>query len=65
MGRVLRILRINRVLEDSLSIQEEIHAGTPASNYPNYGQKVETAWLEAERAKAEALMEWQKRRFIC
>jgi len=64
IGRVLRILRINRILEEPLSVQEEIHVGVPASNYYNHREEAR-AVLEAERQIAEALMEWQKRRFIC
>jgi len=63
-GRVLRILRINRILGEPLSVQEEIHVGIPASNYYNHREEVR-ARLEAERKMAEALREWQKRRFIC
>ena len=66
IGRVLRILRgTNRILEEPLSVKEEIHVGISASNYYSYRKEIETAWLEAERKKAKALMEWQKRRFIC
>ena len=65
-AKVLRLLRTNRGFEEPSSDQEEIvHVGIPANNYCNCRKEIETALLEAERKKAEALMEWQKRRFIC
>lgn len=64
--KVLRSLGKSRDFEKSTSDQGEIvHVGIPTSNYHNYRKEIDTAWLEAERKKAEALMEWQKRRFIC
>jgi len=63
---LLRLLGMNRDFERPLIIQGEIgNVGFTASNYCSYGKEIETALLEAERKKAEALMEWQKHRFIC
>ncbi len=65
--KVLRLLRMDRGFEWELSIAEReiAHFSIPTSNYHGYQKEIETALLEAERKKAEALMEWQKRRFIC
>ena len=63
---LLQLLRMNKSVENPLSVHEEIgHVGISVSNYATYGKEIETALLEAERKNAEALMEWQKRRFIC
>jgi predicted component of type VI protein secretion system len=63
---LLRLLGMNRGYEEPLSVHEEIgQISVPGGNYCNYGREIETALLEAERRKAEALMELQKRRFIC
>ena len=51
--------------EKSASGQEEtVHASISGGDYHNY-RIIETARVEAERKKAEALMELQKRRFVC
>ena len=64
--KVLRLLGGRIELSWPLRSQEEIvHTGISGNNYYNYRKEIETARLEAERKKAEALMEWQKRRFIC
>jgi len=61
-----RLLGMNRDSERPLSIQGEIgNVGFTTSNYYSYGKEIEAALLEAERKKAEALMEWQKHRLIC
>lgn len=63
---LLRLLGMNRDFERPLTIQRETsNVGFTASNYYSYDKEIETALLEAERNKAEALMEWQKHRFIC
>lgn len=63
---LLRLLGMNRDFERPLTIQRETgNVGFTASNYYSYDKEIETALLEAERKKAEALMEWQKHRFIC
>jgi len=65
-ARLLRLLGMNRDFERPLSIQGEIgNVGLTASDYCSYNKEIDTALLEAERKKAEALMEWQKHRFIC
>ena len=65
-ARLLRLLGMNRDFERPLSIQGEIgNIGFTASDYGSYDKEINTALLEAERKKAEALMEWQKHRFIC
>lgn len=63
---LLQLLGINRDFEKPLSIQgETCNVEFTTSNYYSYGKEIETALLEAERKKAEALMEWQKHRLIC
>jgi hypothetical protein len=65
-ANLLRLLGMNRGYEEPLSVHEEIgQMSVPGSIYYNYGREIEAALLEAERRKAEALMELQKRRFIC
>ena len=51
-------------LADSLYMQENAHTGIPANNYYDYQKLIETGLIEAERKKAEAIWEWQKRCFI-
>lgn len=64
-ARLLRLLGMNIDFERPLSIQEDIcNVGFTATDY-SYDKEIETALLEAERKKAEALMEWQKHRLIC
>lgn len=64
-ARLLRLLGMNKDFERPLSIQEEIgNVGFTASDY-GYDKEINTALLEAEHKKAEALMEWQKHRLIC
>ena len=63
-GKVLRLFGTNRGFEEPSSDQEETRVGIPATNYYNH-KGIKSALLEAERKKAEALMEWQRRRFIC
>jgi len=64
-GKLLRLLRTNRGFEEPSGVQEKIvGAGVSRNNYYNHRKEIETL-LEAERKKAEGLMEWQKRRFIC
>lgn len=65
-ARLLRLLGMNRDFERPLSIQGEIgNVGFIASDYYSYNTEIDAVLLEAERKKAEALMEWQKHRFIC
>jgi hypothetical protein len=54
IGRVLRFLRMNRRV-----------VPTPTDSYHSHPKELKAALLEAERRKAEALMKWQKRPFIC
>ena len=62
---LLRSLIKSVGFEKSASGQEEIvHASISGGDYYNY-RRIETARVEAERKKAEALMELQKRRFVC
>jgi len=63
-ARVLRLLGTNRGFEEPSSDREKIvHASIPGDDYYNYRKEIETAWLEAERKKTEALA--HVRRFIC
>jgi hypothetical protein len=65
IGRVLRFLRMNRRVEQSPSYQEIAYVPTPTDSYHSHPKELKAALLEAERRKAEALMKWQKRPFIC
>lgn len=64
IGKVLRLFGKNMGFEELTIDQGEIvHAGASGDNYSVYRKEIETAWLEAQRKKAEA-MKWQQRRFI-
>jgi len=62
---LLRLLGTNRDPEHSLGVGEETaQVGIAVGNhYTPYD--VQSALLEAERLKAQALMEWEKHRLIC
>ncbi len=65
IGTRLRSLIKSMGFEKSASGQEEIvHPCVVTDDYHNY-RRIQTARVEAERKKAEALMELQKRRFVC
>ena len=64
-ARVLRLLGMSRSLEEPSTYQEITHVPIPTDNYYVSTKETETALLEAERRKAEAIMELEKRRFIC
>jgi len=56
---------MNRRVEQSPSYQEIAYVPTPTDSYHSHPKELKAALLEAERRKAEALMKWQKRPFIC
>lgn len=63
-AKLLRLFRAGGGFQEPLRLQEEnVSVGVPRNH--DYHKEVENALLEAERKKAEALMEWQKRPFIC
>ena len=62
-GKLLRLLKPNSGLQESISLQGD-NVSITTNSYHDYQKEIKTAMLEAERKKAEALMEWQKRRFI-
>ncbi len=65
IGTRLRSLIKSMGFEKSASGQEEgVHASISGGDYHNY-RRIQAALVEAERKKAEALMELQKRRFVC
>lgn len=64
-GKVLRLFGMTRDLEEPPIDEEIIHVPIPTDANYSYRKEIKTALLEAERRKAEALMESQKRRFIC
>ena len=65
IGTRLRSLIKSMGFKKSASGQEEtVNASISGGDHYNY-RRIQTALVEAERKKAEALMEWQKRRFIC
>ena len=65
IGTLLRSLIKSMGFEKSASGQEEaVHASISGGDHYNY-RRIQAALVEAERKKAEALMEWQKRRFVC
>ncbi len=62
---LLRLFGKARGYEELTSGREEIvHTGISGANH-YYRRKEITDWLEAERKKAEVLMEREKRSFIC
>jgi len=63
--RVLRLLGMSRSPEESPTYQEITHVPIPTDNYYGSPKEFKTALLEAEHRKAEAIMELEKRRFIC
>ncbi len=63
--RVLRLLGMSRSLEEPSTYQEITPVPIPTDNYYGSPKEFKTALLEAERRKAEAIMELEKRRFIC
>lgn len=63
--RVLRLLGMSISLEEPSTYQEITPVPIPTDNYYGSPKEFKTALLEAERRKAEAIMELEKRRFIC
>lgn len=63
-GKVLRLLRAGMKFPASI-IDQERNAPQIATPVGIYQGEIRSALLNAECRKAEALMEWQKRRFIC
>jgi len=63
--KVRRLFRAD-VKSSVSSIDQEkfAHVATPIIIYHDSQKEIRSALLNAERRKAEALMEWQKRRFI-
>lgn len=63
---VLRLLRADAKSPLSSIEQENFaHTVAPVNVYHDSQREIRNALLNAECKKAEALMEWQKRRFIC
>jgi len=64
--KMLRLLRAD-VESPASSISQEKSAHVAASGiiYHDSQREIRSALLNAERKKAEALMEWERRRFIC
>jgi hypothetical protein len=63
-GRLLRLLKVNGDLQESVSLKEnDANAGILDNDYVNQ-KDVNAALLEAEHKKANAI-ERQRRRFIC
>ena len=65
IGRMLRSLGMNRRVEQSPSYQEIAYVPTPTDSRHSDPKELKAALLEAERRRAEALMELQRRPFIC
>jgi hypothetical protein len=63
--RVLRLLGMSISLKERSTSQEITPVPIPTDNYYGSPKEFKTALLEAERRKAEAIMELEKRRFIC
>ncbi len=64
-GKLFRLLKARSVeLHETTSFQEN-SVGVSGNIYYNSQREVQIALVEAERKKAEALMEMQKRRLIC
>lgn len=59
--KVLRLLRVDAKFSVSSIDQENFaHEASPINIYQDSQRELGSALLEAERKKAEALMEWQK-----
>jgi L-lactate utilization protein LutB len=65
IGRMLRSLGMNGGVEQSPSYQEIAYVPTPTESYHGHPKELKAALLEAERRRAEALMERQRRPLIC
>lgn len=63
--RVLRFLTMSSSVEELRTCQEITHVPLPTDNSYTDRKEINAALLEAERKKAEALMERQKRALIC
>jgi len=62
---LLRLFEKARGYEELTSGREEIvHISISGANHYNYRKEI-IDWLEAERKKAEVLMERERRGFIC
>ena len=65
-GKLLRLLKPSSSIQESISLQEKnVSVGIPSNSYHDHHKEIKTALVEAERKKAEALMELQRRKFIC
>ena len=63
---LLRLFGMNNGFEQHSHAHEAIsQVSVSGSNYHNCGEEIGTVLLDAERRKAETLMEWQRRPFIC
>ena len=64
--KMLRALGKDSGFEQTFPCQEKKHLSVSVG-YAHYGfhKELRNAMLEAERKKAKALMELQKRRFVC
>jgi len=49
----------------SISQEKSAHEAVPGIIYHDSQREIRSALLNAERQKAEVLMEYQKRRYIC
>jgi hypothetical protein len=63
--KMLQLLRMESTFDGSLDItrEEEIRRDPPAVH--SYSKQIQSALVEAERKKAEALMNWENHRVIC
>jgi hypothetical protein len=61
-GKILRILGLNRELEFSPNDVETDADSLKHYKHFTYSREIRFTMLEIEEKKAEALMEWQKRR---
>ena len=63
--KVLRLFRADvKFPVSSISEEKFAHVAAPVVIYHDSHKEIRSALLNAECKKAEALMEWQKRRFI-
>jgi len=63
--RLFRLLRPRSDIRQSMNLQKEDVSVSLSKNFcHDYRKIIGIAALEAERKKAEGLMEWQKRRFV-
>ncbi len=63
--KMLQFLRMERAFDGPVGTPKEEEIRMDSSPVHGYSKQIETVILEAERKKAEALMNWENHRVIC